>query len=113
MLDPFSWPKLLRNLKYLITIDSAPIHLAASTDINIIGIFTVIHPEYLLPYRRDPNNIISQEYNTWVVPNKARCAYCSDKIYEAMPIDKCVLNTYECIPTSDMIIDTWKRAAKC
>lgn len=105
--------ELLRLCKYLITMDTAPVHLAASTDINIIGIFTIIHPEYRLPYRIDPKTKkVSQEYNTWVVPNTQPCAYCAEKTFEAMPINVCTFNTYACMPSSKMILDTWKKSIR-
>jgi ADP-heptose:LPS heptosyltransferase len=97
--------EVIRRCKYLVTMDTAPVHLAASSDINIIGIFTIIHPEYRLPYRRDPSTgEVSQMHKTWLVNKKLECLYCADKTFSAMPINTCFLNTYACRPTADAIM---------
>jgi ADP-heptose:LPS heptosyltransferase len=105
--------ELIRSCQYLITMDTSPVHLAASSDINIIGIFTIISPDFRLPYRLDKRTgIVSQRYKTWVVPNKESCAYCAHKTFEVAPVNTCFLNSYACMPTVNDIIEVWQQAVK-
>jgi len=44
---------LMRYSDDLISCDSGPIQLAGATDIRIIGMYSVVKPEYRLPYRKN------------------------------------------------------------
>ena len=50
-LDPLETVALLRRSAALITTDSGALHLAAATDVPIVGIFTVVRGRNRLPFR--------------------------------------------------------------
>nr|AEI30284.1 glycosyl transferase family 9 [uncultured microorganism] len=63
---------LLRCSKFLITLDSGLLHLGFCTDINIIGMFTSVHPKFRQAWRNG-----SFEYKFTIVPPQGKCCYCS------------------------------------
>lgn len=58
--------KIIAGSKCIIGLDNGLLHVAAGTDVNIIGGFTSVDPIHRLPYR---DNVLGKNYSTVVPPN--------------------------------------------
>lgn len=63
---------LLGRSLAIITMDSGLLHMALCTNINIVGMFTVVHPVFRIAWRSG-----SFEHGFAAVPPRGECLYCS------------------------------------
>jgi ADP-heptose:LPS heptosyltransferase len=94
---------LLSLCKFVITMDSGLLHLALSTDINIIAMFTVIDPQFRKAWRHG-----SFDYKLQVIPPNGDCYYCSnlkqDIIKKGQSYTQCPLGlSVQCLPTVEAV----------
>jgi ADP-heptose:LPS heptosyltransferase len=95
---------LLSLCKFVITMDSGLLHLALSTDINIIAMFTVIDPQFRKAWRHG-----SFDYKLQVVPPNGDCYYCSnlkqDIVEKGQSYTQCPLGlNMQCFPTVEAVL---------
>jgi len=94
---------LLSLCKYAIIMDSGLLHLALSTDITIIAMFTVIDPRFRKAWRNG-----SFDYKLQVVPPNGDCYYCSnlkqDIVEKGQSFAQCPLGlNMQCLPTVEAV----------
>lgn len=65
--------KLMDNAVAVIGIDNGLLHLAAMTDVTIIGGYTTVKPEHRLPYR---HSVMGWNYKTVVPEESLGCRFC-------------------------------------
>jgi len=105
-----AWHLINKSLCF-ITMDSGLLHLAGTTDANIIMLGSSIKPEFRLPYRYG-----SQEYKQYVVRGSCKLNCASDMKYGVKewgsiqnipPLIGCLENkpTFECHPTTKDVYD--------
>jgi ADP-heptose:LPS heptosyltransferase len=105
-----SWHLINKSICF-ITMDSGLLHLAGTTDCEIIQLGSSINPEFRAPYR---NN--SQQYKYHYVGGTCPLMCASDMKYGVKewgdiqgvpPLIKCLENkpTFECHPTVDKVIE--------
>ena len=98
---------IINNAKCIVTMDSGLMHLAGTTNTNIIQLGSSINPYFRAPYRKG-----SQNYKYNHVSGKCKIMCCSDMKYGVKewgdiqgvaPLIKCLENkeTYECHPNVD------------
>lgn len=107
---------LIDQSKVLVSNDSAPVHLAGATDCWIVGFFTAKHPEFVLPYRRDPlTGEISQRYKVIEVNSRPKCWPCNIDAVTTKPsevrADHCMNfeNKHACHPKAADIVQAIKK----
>ena len=102
---------LINNSMCFITMDSGLLHLAGTTDVEIIMLGSAIKPEFRMPYRNG-----SQNYKTSYVLGGCDLHCCSDMKYGVKewgniqgvpPLINCLENkkTFECHPTVDKVFN--------
>jgi hypothetical protein len=101
---------LLKQSKYLITMDSGLLHMALATNINIIAMFTIIRPLFRKAWRNG-----SLDYKLKVVPPNGNCYYCS--FSWPMKHVKYLLNCPygnppKCLPSAKTVYATFLSASK-
>ena len=105
-----AWHLINRSMCF-ITMDSGLLHLAGSTDANIIMLGSSIKPEFRLPYRND-----SQTYKQFYVAGGCGLNCASDMKYGVeewgsiqgvAPLIGCLENkpTFECHPSVDKVLN--------
>lgn len=88
---------LCNNAKHVITTDSGILHLAGTTDTNIIYIAMGRHPYFTGPYRKG-----SQNYKCKIIENN--CNWCmSNKMKEFIPV--CSYEIKSCEPSVDQVLE--------
>jgi hypothetical protein len=95
----------------LVSNDSAPIHLAGATNTWVVGFFTAKHPDFVLPFRVNPETReISQRWRVVEVNSRPKCWPCNVDAVTTKPsevrADHC-LNFEErhaCHPTAEDIL---------
>ena len=103
---------LINNSMCFVTMDSGLLHLAGTTDVDIIMLGSAIKPEFRLPYRKG-----SQNYKVNYVQGTCGLCCASDMKYGVKewgniqgvpPIINCLENKqeFECHPTVNQIINT-------
>lgn len=108
---------LISGANAFVTMDSGLLHLAGTTDANIVQLGSSINPSFRIPYRYKSEN--PQEYKYFYVKGKCNSMCCSDMKYGIQewgniqgvaPLIKCLENreTYECHPSVDDVFDVLK-----
>ena len=91
---------LLDNAKYIITADSGILHLAGTTDTEIVYIAIGKHPQLLAPYRHQ-----SQDYKMHIISN---CNWCLSNLncYNKSLLN-CIFNKTNktCQPSVDQVLE--------
>jgi len=106
---------LINNSLSFVTMDSGLLHLAGTTDAEIIMLGSAIKPEFRKPYRNG-----SQDYKLSYILGGCDLHCCSDMKYGVKewgdiqgvpPLINCLENkkTFECHPTVDVIIKSIKK----
>ena len=109
---------IINNAKCIVTMDSGLMHLAGTTDTNIIQLGSPINPFFRAPYRNG-----SQKHKYLYRSGKCNLMCCSDMKYGVKewgdiqgvaPLIKCLENkeTYECHPKVDDVFDSIKTLYK-
>jgi ADP-heptose:LPS heptosyltransferase len=102
---------LIRNSRYFVTMDSGLLHLAGTTNAEIIHLGSSIYPFFRAPYRRG-----SQTHNYHYVAGSCNIFCGSDMKYGVKewgniqgvpPLIRCLENkeTYECHPSVEQVIN--------
>lgn len=102
---------LINKSLAFITMDSGLLHLAGTTDTNIIHLGSSIKPEFRIPYRKG-----SQSYKHFYITGGCNLACASDmkhgvrewgSVQGIAPLIGCLENkaTFECHPTINQVID--------
>jgi hypothetical protein len=97
-----------------VTMDSGLLHLAGTTDANILHLGSSIKPEFRIPYRNG-----SQSYKYHYILGSCNLFCCSNMSYGikewgniqgVAPLIKCLENkeTYECHPNVDNVFNVIK-----
>ena len=105
---------LINNSQCFITMDSGLLHLAGTTDSNIIMLGSSIKPEFRLPYRKS-----SQSYKQEYISGTCKLNCASDMKYgvkewgsiqNVPPLIECLENkkTFECHPSVEQLIEKIK-----
>jgi len=105
-----SW-NLINNAKLFISFDTGPLHLAGTTNVNILHLGSAKDPRLVAPYR---NNTQTYKYKYL----KGSCdIYCTNNLKYSIkewnsinsvpPLINCLENkkTFECQPSVDQVID--------
>ena len=74
--------KIIEGAKTIVGVDNGLLHLAATTDIPIVGGFTTLKPEHRMPYRHDE---LGWNFYPVVPPESLACRFCQsnwDFVYE-------------------------------
>ena len=111
-IDDMWW--VLNGAQCLITMDSGPLHLAGTTDVEIIQLGSALNPKLRTPYRKG-----TQDYKYHFVGGTCNIFCNSDLKYNVKvwgdinsvpPQPLCLENkpTFECHPPVDKVIDTIK-----
>lgn len=87
--------KLMEKAEMVIGVDNGLLHLAAMTDVYIIGGFTTVDPEHRLPYR---HNVKGWNYATVTPDESLNCRFCQSKWKFDIGQDftKCFYNDIKC-----------------
>jgi len=108
-----AWHLINKSLCF-ITMDSGLLHLAGTTDSEIVMLGSSIRPEFRLPYRHG-----NQNYKTNYIAGGCNI-FCTSEmkygvkewgdIHGVAPLIGCLENkkTFECHPTVDMVLDNLK-----
>lgn len=102
---------IINNAKFIVTMDSGLMHLAGTTDTQIIQLGSSINPYFRAPFRKG-----RQDYKYSYVSGKCNLMCCSDMKYGVKewgdiqgvaPLIKCLENkeTYECHPEVDDVFN--------
>jgi ADP-heptose:LPS heptosyltransferase len=97
---------LLNQCKAVITVDSGLLHMALCTPIDIVGMFTIVHPQFRLAWRETGFDHRFAE----VEPN-SKCRYCSSrrdqeiKDYKDCPNGKIP----PCMPEAENVFETFNK----
>lgn len=108
-----AWHLISKSLSF-VTMDSGLLHLAGTTDAEIIMLGSAIKPEFRKPYRQG-----SQDYKLSYVLGGCNLHCCSDMKYSVQewgniqgvpPLINCLENkkTFECHPNVDRVIEIIK-----
>lgn len=101
---------LINNASAFVTMDSGLLHLAGTTDANIIHLGSSINPRFRMPYRKG-----TQSYKYYYVRGTCDLQCCSNMKYGVKewgdiqgvaPLIKCLENkeTYECHPSVNQVM---------
>ena len=96
---------LLDRSLAVITVDSGLLHMALCTDVNIVGVFTVVHPAFRMAWRGQ-----SQWHKFAVVPPTGDCNFCTcyspDVIVNFRECPKG--NEPDCMPSVRKVLETFE-----
>lgn len=103
---------IISKASAFITMDSGLLHLAGTTDVNIIHLGSSINPEFRIPYRHG-----SQSFNYHYILGSCKSFCCSNMshgikewgdIQGIAPLIGCLENkpTYECHPSVEDVLNT-------
>lgn len=95
--DMLESTKIIKGAKTIVGLDNGLLHLAATTDIAIVGGFTTVNPEHRLPYR---HNVKGWNYYPVVLTeDELKCRFCQSNmtfLYD-FNMTKCFYKDYKCI----------------
>ncbi len=103
---------LLKRAKCLVAMDSGILHVAGTTDVEIIQLGSSIHPYYRAPYRKGSQNYkytyVGGTCNLFCTSNMKHHLKEWNDIQGVPPLIGCLENksTFECHPTPKKILDT-------
>jgi len=93
--DLFEGTKIMSGAKAVIGLDNGLLHLAACTEVPIIGGFTTVEPLYRTPYRKD---VLGWNYFPVVPDESLKCRFCQSNWVYTYEHDfkDCYYKDYEC-----------------
>lgn len=88
--------KIMSQAKAVVGLDNGLLHVAACTDVPIVGGFTNVDPLYRMPVR---NDILGHNYYPVVPPESLGCRFCQTRMNFMYGYDfkECFYKDYECL----------------
>lgn len=89
--------KIIQNAEFIIGLDNGLLHLAAMTDVPIIGGYTTVNPLHRLPYR---HNVLGWKYySVFIKHSELPCTMCQSNwtITYGHDFRKCYYGDYKCL----------------
>jgi len=93
---------IMQDARMVIGLDNGLLHLAALTDVPIVGGYTTVDPFYRVPQRHGV-----QGWNFTVIEPDSECRYCQTETFctYRLPFLKCQIATKECMYS--LTLDKW------
>lgn len=109
----FECTKLCSKAAAVVGLDNGILHLAATTDVPIVGGFTTVNPNHRMPYR---HGILGWQYYPVVPPESLKCRFCQSnwQFTNGHDFKLCFYNDYACTKelSADLYIEQLEKILK-